>query len=165
MAVRFAAVSGVKGRFVQANLADLGVKLTAVIRDSLEPHRYKGELQDSVSAQVSGETLTVGPRKKFKGGWDAGWILQSGTGPIERLPFAPIKAWAEFRGLPAGPVLFKIKTVGVSGHPWLERTIDRPDFGQALNQAALKTGMTLFAYGILGEPGSQQILNATYYGS
>jgi hypothetical protein len=165
MATNFAEASGLKAQFVQANLAHLGTKLVAIIRESLEQHRYRGELQDSVSATLEPERLTVGPRKKYKGGWDAGWILQTGTGPIERVPFAPIKAWAEHRGLPAGPVWYKIKTVGVSGHPWLERTIDRPDFGRALDQAALKTGMTLYAYGILGVPGSQEILNSTMYGS
>lgn len=165
MADRFAQIPGMRAMFVRRNLTELGRELKTVVNRALEEHRYTGALQQSLGVAVDGDWLEVGPTRKYGGGWDAGWILQSGTRPIARVPFEPIRRWAEFRGLPAGPVWYKIKTKGVSGHSWLEKVFSQAEFRQALDRRARAMGLTFFAYGLVGAQRAEStIVTAGEYG-
>uniref|UniRef100_A0A6M3ITB9 Uncharacterized protein n=1 Tax=viral metagenome TaxID=1070528 RepID=A0A6M3ITB9_9ZZZZ len=147
--------------FVASNMTTLGRRLAYTMRRQLEPHRVTGKLAGSVemSYDFARTTVTVGPSRKY-GRWDAGLILQRGTRPIPNMPWKPIKRWAEFRGLPAFPVWYKIKTKGVSAHPFLDETLQRGDTRVALQATARRLGRTLAAYalqtveggGFAGEP-------------
>ena len=158
MSDRISQVSGIKGRFIQGNMRVLGGRIQWIMRQSLKEHRYTGALEESVEYDATDTQVEIGPTKKYKGGYDAGRILSTGTGPIPNLPFEPIKRWAEFRGLPAGPVWMKIKQEGISPHPWIERVMMRGDFAVALEHTAKRLGMTLFAYGLIGEAAAQEEL-------
>ena len=94
------------------------------MREAVLENRYTGSLEESIRGEFEddGKRLIVGPTVK-RGRWDGGLILEMGTRPIPKLPFAPIKKWAEFRGLPPFPIWHKIKTEGVSPHPFLDRTM------------------------------------------
>ena len=143
-----------QGRFVSANMEQLGRRLAYLMRIQLKPNRYTGTLEDStVSTYNPGsQRLEIGPTAKRKG-WDAGMLLQRGTGPIPRVPFAPIKAWAEFRGLPAGPVYWKIKTRGAAAHPFVEETLARGDVQVAIRNTAARIGHQIAAYALQQVPG------------
>ena len=52
-------------------------------------------------------TVTISP-KVMRGKWDGGLILELGTRPIPNVPWMPIKRWADFRGVPAGPVTVRV---------------------------------------------------------
>jgi len=155
MAQRISEVSGIKGRFVRGNLKILGGRIKFIMRQSLREHRYTGQLEESVQDDATDTELEVGPTKKYKGGYDAGRILSTGTGPIPRLPFEPIKRWAEFRGLPAGPVWLSIREHGIKPHPWIEKVMMRGDFRTALDHTAKRLGMSLVAYGLIGDAAAQ----------
>ena len=90
---------------------------------------------ESVQAEYDPSTtrLAIGPTAT-RGRYDAGLILQRGTGPIANAPFGPIAAWAESKGLPARPVWYKIKTKGVAAHPWLEDVLSDGRTGVAIRK-------------------------------
>src|SRR3990167_4555125 len=125
---------------VRVHLDTLGTIAVDRMREMIEPHRYTGILQDSIEhhPEDGGYTQAIYPTAQRGGRWDAGALLELGTGPIPRLPWAPIKAWAEFRGIPAFPVWWKIKTQGVSPHPFLQRTLDDGQSKDAINEAAVR---------------------------
>jgi hypothetical protein len=158
MAERLSQVDGIKGRFIQGNMKVLGGRIQWIMRQTLQEHRYTGQLEESVQYDATDTQVEIGPTKKYKGGYDAGRILSTGTGPIPNLPFEPIKRWAEFRGLPAGPVWMKIKQEGISPHPWIEKVMMRGDFRTALEHSAKRLGMALVAYGLIGDSAAQQEL-------
>jgi hypothetical protein len=156
MAERLSNVSGIRGRFVRGNMQKLGGRIQWIMRQSLREHRYTGELEESVQYEATDDAVEIGPTKKYKGGHDAGRILETGTGPIPRLPFEPIRKWAEFRGIPAGPVWMSIRERGIKPHPWLEKVMMRGDFKTALENSARRLGMALVAYGLIGDAAAQQ---------
>lgn len=101
-------------------LGRLGVD---AMRDMVDVNRYTGKLGSSISAtyQDDGATAVISP-KVMRGRWDGGLILEMGTRPIPNAPWAPIKKWANFKGLPGFPVWYKIRMHGVAAHPFLMRT-------------------------------------------
>lgn len=114
----------------------VGAQIAETMEGVLERNRYTGSLQSSITVRydaAAGE-VAIGPTV-MRGAYDGGTLLEEGTGPIPNAPFAPIAAWAEFRGLPAFPVWWKIRTVGVDAHPFLEPTINDPSSGAALEEA------------------------------
>jgi len=131
-------------------MQQLGRRIAYLMKMQLKPHRYTGALEDSVTSEYDPrrQRLEIGPKAKRKGGWDAGLLLQRGTGPIPNLPFAPIKKWAAFRGLPAGPVWYKLKTEGADAHPFVDETIARGDVQVAITNTAQRIGMDLAAYSV-----------------
>jgi len=128
---------------VRVHLDTLGTIAVDRMRETIEPHRYTGVLQDSIEhhPEDGGYTQAIYPTAQRGGRWDAGALLELGTAPIPRLPWAPIKAWAEFRGVPAFPVWYKIRTQGVSPHPFLERTMTA--LGPQIEEAAFRIVTTM----------------------
>ena len=102
----------------------LGKLIRSQMQAELAEHRVTGQLASSVRFEYDEgvQELAVGPTRKY-GRWDAGAILELGTRPIPRAPWAPIRVWSNFRGLPAFPVWHKIRTRGVAAHPFLDRTL------------------------------------------
>lgn len=131
--------------FVDANMRQLGSRIAYLMRMQLKPHHYTGALEDSVQYEYDPKLirLKIGPTAKRGGKWDAGMLLERGTGPIRNLPFAPIARWAAFKGIPAGPVWYSIKTKGVKAHPWIDSVIARGDFQVAVGNTAKRIGMDL----------------------
>lgn len=117
----------------------LGEQVMDVMEGVLEPNRYTGELQSSLVSEYHAELmeLTVHPTAE-RGRHDAGVLLELGTGPIPNAPYVPIAAWAEFRGLPAFPVWWKIRSEGVDAHPFLQRTLDDPQTQAAMLETSRK---------------------------
>jgi len=141
-------------RFVESNMRGLGRRIAYLMRMQIRRHRYTGALEDSVESEydTARQSVAVGPTAQRGGKWDAGLLLQRGTGPIPNLPFGPIAEWAAFKGLPAGPVWYKIKTVGVSAHPFLEETLARGDVQVAIQNTAKRLGYDLAAYTVQSIP-------------
>lgn len=106
----------------------LGPKVVRRMKYAVIENVYTGALQESIrdEYQDGGLTVIVSPTV-MRGRWDGGSILELGTRPIPRAPWAPIARWAGFRGLPAFPIVYKIRTQGVSAHPFLQRTLDDAD--------------------------------------
>lgn len=111
---------------IRTHLPPLGERVVEVMQAEIEPHRYTGELSDSIVSEYDdGEyAVSVHPTAMRGGKHDAGVLLELGTDPIPGVPWAPIKAWADFRGIPAFPVWMSIRTRGVKPHPFLQRTLD-----------------------------------------
>ena len=116
----------------------LGAQVGEIMESSLEENRYTGAIQSSIVSEYDPgpAEVSIHPTAQRGGKWDAGLIMELGTGPIPGLPWAPIAAWAAFRGLPAWPVWYKIMTSGVDPHPFLRRTFDNPMTGQAMQETA-----------------------------
>lgn len=112
-------------RVIESGLTYLGRQIGVIMRQQVSPHRYTGELEESITSEYSAAQMQVeiGPTAKRGGGHDAGVILEMGTRPIPNLPFEPIRKWAEFRGIEAGPVWASIRENGVKAHPFLDRTL------------------------------------------
>jgi hypothetical protein len=104
----------------------LGPAAVDIMRDVTDANRYTGALGESISDEYSNNdyTVTISPKAMRGGKWDAGLLLEFGTRPIPNAPWAPIKAWANFRGLLAFPVWLKIRRAGVSAHPFLDRALE-----------------------------------------
>jgi len=154
-AQRFAQAPEWSKKYVRSNMLQLGRRVAYIMRQVVKPNRYTGTLEESIISEYqegTKPTVMIGPTAK-RGRYDAGLILERGTRPIPRLPFGPIKAWAEFRGLPAGPVWYKIKTRGVSAHPFLDRTMQDGRTQTALKNTADRIGMDLAMYSVQKFPG------------
>jgi hypothetical protein len=119
----------------------LGAIVVGEMKAAVEQHRYTGALSDSITHESAdrGYEQRIHPTA-MRGAYDAGTILELGTRPIPNLRWAPIRAWADFKGLPAFPVWWKIRTLGVSEHPFLQRTLDAS--GAHIMEAAQRMVMT-----------------------
>lgn len=150
--VNIGRMQSMRDEFVMRNFIALGKRIEYLVRQVIQPHRYTGELDSSVTSEVSGTRVEIGPTATA-GGYDRGLILERGTRPIFNVPFEPIRQWAEFRGLPAGAVWMKIRQEGVAPHPWLDDVVARGDFQTALEHTAQRIGLDLvgFAFQKLGE--------------
>jgi hypothetical protein len=106
----------------------LGQAGVDVMRDATDVNRYTGSLGESISAEYGSDdtVVTISP-KVMRGIHDGGLILEFGTRPIPRAPWAPIAAWASFRGAPMPGAWLKIRSSGVSPHPFLDRTLQYMD--------------------------------------
>ena len=135
--------------FVKKNMLTLGERIVFIMRQATSKHRYTGKFEESVKSTYKARVmrLEIGPRAK-RGKWDAGLLLERGTGPIPNLPFGPIQRWAEFRGIPAGPVWMSIKRKGVKAHPYLDRTLARGDTQVAIKNTAFRIGQDLAAFSL-----------------
>jgi len=70
--------------------------------------KYTGKLQGATDIEETGDLeITIGPW-----GIDYALDLIEGTSTIDAT-FSEIAAWADFRGLPAGPVWYKLITEGI----------------------------------------------------
>ena len=132
---RFSRAPQIANQVVRARMDGLGRRIKFIMRQSIKPNRYTGAIEESVEYAVGDKRVEIGPTAK-RGRFDAGLLLEMGTGPIPNLPFAAIAKWAEFRGVPAGAVWWKIKTKGVTPHPFLQRTADRGDTQVAVRNTA-----------------------------
>ena len=111
----------------------LGSQVGEIMESALEENRYTGSLQSSIVSEYDSNAAEVSIHPTaMRGRGDGGVILELGTGPIANLPWAPIAAWAAFRGLPAFPVWWKLTTVGANPHPFLQRTFDNGMTGEAM---------------------------------
>lgn len=143
-------------RLLDSVMRPLGDKIVSNMQAAVDKNKYTGELSESITSEYDMEAarLEISPKALRGGKWDAGLILELGTRPIPNLPWAPIKAWAEFRGLPAFPIWFKIREQGVSAHPFLDRTLETsmPDIDRTAQE--LVDGM---AVNIVGSGGYAQV--------
>lgn len=110
---------------LQPHMELLGRAEEDVMYTLLEPNRYTGALQESITSMYdpTAQEVAIYPTAQ-RGDFDAGTLLELGSGPIANAPWAPIKAWADFRGVPAFPVWWAIREFGVKPHPFLQRTAD-----------------------------------------
>ena len=132
--------SAVTKEGIKTTLQKLGPEIVKVIQAQFWPdHYYTGGLAKSVfySTTEMGNltTLEVGPTLK-RGRWDAGKLLEGGTGPNPRAPFRPIAAWAVSKGLPPGPIWQKIRREGTEAHPFIGAAYNEslPIIEQAVNE-------------------------------
>ena len=110
---------------IRTHLPRLGERIVEVMRSTVEPNRYTGGLSDSITSEYDDgeQSVAIFPTVE-RGQYDGGLILELGTRPIPNAPYAPIAAWADFRGLPAFPVWWKIRVEGVTAHPFLQATLE-----------------------------------------
>jgi hypothetical protein len=111
-----------------------GAQVGEVMEGVLEGNRYTGALQSSIVSEYdpNAQEVSIHPTAE-RGSHDGGVLLELGTGPNPGVPWAPIAAWAAFRGLPAFPVWWKLRTVGAAPHPFLQRT-----FSDGMTQGAIQ---------------------------
>ena len=133
----------------------LGKKVKDIMADQLGKRSWSGKLAGSVQDNYDAgtKTLTIGPTRKWKDK-DAGMVHQLGTGPYpntKKPPWLPIKQWAEDRGRDPRKTYVKIWLAGVSPHPFLMETMNRPDFQAALEDAAQKLGVNIAAQAVAGD--------------
>lgn len=114
----------------------LGRAVERIMYGLIEPNRYTGALQNSIQSEYDGskKEVSIFPTAQ-RGAYDGGAILEEGTRP-HTPPWAPIAAWAEFRGLEPFPVWWGIVEHGTQAHPFLERTINDYQTTQAIDTAA-----------------------------
>jgi hypothetical protein len=146
-------------QYVNKNMVELGRRVAYVMQQETLKHRYTGSFSESIQHKYTAvpyPKVEIGPTVK-RGKWDGGLILEYGTGPIPRLPFKPIARWAEFRGLPAGPVWYSIKTKGVKAHPFLQRTLNSPRTQVAIRHTAERIGIDLAGHTMTQWGGSSKI--------
>ena len=124
-------------KVVKTSFEILGRMVVANMQLQTLPNRYTGSLAESIRADYNSSEmeLTVGPTAQ-RGRWDGGLILQLGTRPIPNAPWGPIARWATFRGLPAFPIVYKIRTEGVAAHPFVHETLGRS--WPAIESAAIR---------------------------
>ena len=132
-------------KVVDENMEHMGPILARMMQRQLAKHRYTGALEESVvwRYEPSRRELRIGSNLQRGGRYNALALLERGTGPITNLPFAPIAAWAAFRGLPAYPVWMSIKKRGVKPHPIMEDLQARPEFHRSLNAGAKRLASNL----------------------
>lgn len=115
----------------------VGAQVAETMEGVLEQNRYTGGLQGTITARYDAgeQEVAIGPTA-YRGAHDAGTLLEEGVGHPVAVPWAPIKAWADFRGIPAFPVWYTIRTVGIQAHPFLQRTLDDGATQDAIQQGA-----------------------------
>jgi hypothetical protein len=112
----------------------IGPRATRTMKSVVGRNTYTGKLVNSVKDEYrdDGMTVEISPQAK-RGRWDAGLILEFGTGPIAKCPYAPITAWAGAKGAPMPGAWLKIRREGVAAHPFLDDTLAavEPDLDKA----------------------------------
>lgn len=133
---------------LRERMLTLGKRAEQNMKDQIEEHRYTGALSESITSEYDdgAQEVAIFGTEKRGGRWDAGLLLEMGTNPIPNLPFEPIKRWAEFRGIPAFPVWYKIRMEGVTAHPFLDPTLQRtlPDIEDAVAGIMEDMGKEIF---------------------
>ena len=139
---------------IQKVFEDMGPRIADLMRRALAPHRYTGELAESVTWEYKS-----GPRELHVGSdltrrnYNALSLLEGGAKPNAAVPFTPIAKWAEFKGLPAGPIWMSIKTRGVEAHPIREPLMISPAFVSLLDSGAKKLGENIVIKALTYEVG------------
>lgn len=115
----------------------VGDQIGEVMEGVLEQNRYSGALQDSITTRYDAgqQEVAVGPTA-LRGSHDAGTLLEMGVPHPVAAPWAPIKAWADARGIPAFPVWWTIRNIGIAEHPFLQRTFDDGQTQMAIDEGA-----------------------------
>ena len=139
---------------VDKDMIALGAKLKQIMKEQVKPRYYTGKLEGSIQSDYNSgtKTLEIGPTAK-RGNYDAGLIIELGTRRISGVPFKPIRDWGMARNLNMKQIRgawLKIRDRGVSPHPFLMETMNRPDFQAALQDAATKMGVEIAAKAIAG---------------
>ena len=146
-------------QWVPKNIDLVMVKLVRdvadIMSDQLAQRSYTSDLADSVvsSYNPAVKEATIGPRAMRGRSFDGGVIMQLGTQKIPHLPWTPIKNWAEFRGKSiqdARYIWLGIRSHGVKAHPFLNETMGRADFENAMVNAANVLGLKLAALAFAG---------------
>ena len=116
----------------------IGPSAVKKMQGMLGRNYYTGALMRSVEDEYteSDSVVTISPTAQ-RGKWDAGLILEFGTGPIPHAPWAPIARWADAKDAPMPGAWLKIRRVGVSAHPLLSDTLEavNPDLDEAIDKA------------------------------
>lgn len=137
---------------VDKELPRLGKKVVPIMRRQVRSNRYTGTLEDSIQSEYSSteKSVEIGANAN-RGQFNAGLLLQEGTRPISNVPWKPILAWATRKGIDNSYfVKKKIKEEGVDAHPFLQETMDSPDFQNAMDEVARKLGDQIAARSISG---------------
>jgi len=102
----------------------IGPRAVKKMQGMLGRNYYTGALMRSVEDEYTeaGSVVTISPTEQ-RGRWDAGLILEFGTGPIPNAPWAPIARWAGAKGAPMPGAWLKIRRVGVAAHPFMDDTL------------------------------------------
>ena len=102
----------------------IGPRAVKKMQGMLGRNYYTGALMRSVEDEYTEEdsVVTISPTAQ-RGRWDAGLILEFGTGPIPNAPWAPITRWAGVKGAPIPGAWLKIRRVGVAAHPFMDDTL------------------------------------------
>lgn len=151
-------------QLVYTNWLALGKRLSYIMRRELSQMHYTGETEASVSSEINGLTLTVGPTSKHA-------IFQrTGTRP-HWVPIEPLKRWAYWKlgdEKAAYAVQWNIKRFGTSrslaqkgirgaeqtqygiGFNFPRTTLERGDAQTAITNTARRLGLQLVA-SIAGE--------------
>src|SRR3972149_861028 len=103
----------------------IGPRAVRNMQGMLGRNYYTGALMRSVKSEYGerDSIVTISPTAQ-RGKWDAGLILEFGTRPIPRAPWAPIAQWADVKGAPMPGAWLKIRRVGVSAHPFMDDTLE-----------------------------------------
>ena len=121
-------------KLIQREIKRLGPVGTKRMQGMLGRNYYTGALMKSVQQEYKDEGLTVeiSPTAQ-RGRWDAGLLLEFGTRPIVKCPYAPIARWAGAKGAPMPAAWLKIRTKGVSPHPFMDDTLNavEPDLDKS----------------------------------
>ncbi len=130
---------------------NLGNVIQFKMQQQIEGNKYTGGLSSSIKFEIDegAKRLTVGPTLK-RGRWDAGLLLEMGVPhPIPNAPWAPIKAWAIFRGLPPFPIWYTIRTKGIKAHPFINETLERvrPDIQAAADDVGMLAAAAIIETG------------------
>ena len=143
---------------VYANFVTLGIKVTRIMQHVLEPARFKGRLEGSVSSEidVAGITLEVGPTAEHA------LYTFYGTRP-HWAPIEPLKEWARVKlgdegaayaiqksiaryGTSRGYLGIKGNWIGPTGGiglDFLRMTTERGDFKSNVTNTARRLGADL----------------------
>lgn len=106
---------------IEPIMLDLGDSIAGEMKASVEDNAYTGALSDSMEANYNPRTgrLLVRPML-LRGGYWGGDLLEYGSKP-HYAPWAPIKEYADYRGIPAGALWYTIATEGTKPHPFMQR--------------------------------------------
>lgn len=132
----------------------LGATVSRIMKEQVRPRSYTGTLEASIGSEYNSATkaVTIGPTAK-RGQLDAGRILQEGTNPIPSAPWKPIQKWAASKGIASREAFFilrKIRNEGISAHPFLEETMVRGDFRDAVEATAQAIGAEISVQAVSG---------------
>lgn len=154
LAKLFAKATGKFGSIKREALSDAGDKFVGHMRDTMEPVKWKGELEQSVSViSVDEQKVVIGPDARHTK------YVRHGTGP-HTPPFSKIYHWTVTKlggnqrdaykiwwGIrERGTSQFAARTFGTSGDfPFPELTLEKPEAQETLQDTADEIGEKLIA--------------------
>ncbi len=122
-------------KIVEGAIRRLGPVGMQRMRSAVAPNNYTSELSNSIITDYSqgggpshNFQVAIYPEAMRGGRWDAGLLLELGVPhAIPNVPYAPIAAWAAFRGAPMPQVWLGIRAHGIKAHPFLDNTVTNID--------------------------------------